>query len=230
MRYAQTCCTEIKGRGHIPLFVGGTGFYIDSFFQGLSDIPDIDPSVRDEIRDDIGKRGMDSLYEELAAVDSSFAGKIHPNDRQRIIRGLEVYRGTGKPLSDYYSGRTGYESGETRYIGIHVDRETLIERIKSRVDGMIEAGFVKEVENLRNMGYGPGLKSMKSIGYAELNQYLDGQMSLDEAVENIKIETRRYAKRQMTWFRRNKKINWFQYDERDTISSCVEDWFMNKNK
>jgi tRNA dimethylallyltransferase len=211
----------------LPLFVGGTGFYLDAFFKGLSLIPDIDPLIRSRIRDDIAERGTGPLYDELLVIDPSFAGKIHPNDRQRIMRGLEVYRGTGRPLSWYYREKNGHESGETLYIGLYDERESLNDRINERVDAMIASGFADEVKNLREMGYTPELKSMKSIGYAELNRFLDGLMDFKDAVEAIKNETRHYAKRQMTWFRRNKKKNWIKPDKKDALYQYVFKW-LNK--
>ncbi|MCL2025498.1 MAG: tRNA (adenosine(37)-N6)-dimethylallyltransferase MiaA [Leptospirales bacterium] len=223
-RYAAGVCEEIRLRKNIPLFVGGTGFYLDSFFQGLSGIPVIDPVVRSDVRADIELRGVGVLYNELASVDPFFARTIHPNDSQRIIRGLEVYRGTGRPISWFYQGKNGYESNETLYIGLYDERELLNERINKRVDSMIVAGFVDEVRKLREMGYGPELKSMKSIGYAEINCFLDGLAGFDETIELIKKETRRYAKRQMTWFRKNKKITWFKAGERDAINQHIEKW------
>jgi tRNA dimethylallyltransferase len=211
--------------------VGGTGFYIDSLLKGLSAIPDIDPSFREDILADAALRGFPAMYEELMEADRDFALGIHPNDRQRIIRGLEVFRGTGRPLSAYYLEKRGYESEETLYVGLHEDRDVLSERINLRVDRMMERGFLREVETLRNMGYGPELKSMKSIGYAELHEFLDGKRDYGSAVEEIKTETRRYAKRQMTWFRRNKKINWFKNDRKRDIIQLVDNWLNEyKNK
>jgi len=223
-RYAARVCDDIRSRGKIPLFTGGTGFYLDSFFQGLSGIPVIDPVTRSNVRADIKSKGVGFLYDELVSVDPFFAQKIHPNDSQRVIRGIEVYRGTGRPISWFYQGKIGYESDETLYIGLYDERELLNERINRRVDFMIAAGFVDEVRNLREMGYGPELKSMKSIGYAELNRFLDGLAGFDETLELIKKETRRYAKRQMTWFGRNKKITWFKTGETDAVYKHIEKW------
>jgi tRNA dimethylallyltransferase len=229
VRHSLRCCEDIFSRNRIPLFVGGTGFYIDSLFKGLSAIPDIDPSLREAITADMALRGITAMYEELLEADRDFARSIHPNDRQRVIRGLEVFRGTGKPLSSYYLEKTGYESDDTLYIGLYEDRDILAERIGQRVNRMMERGFLREVENLRSMGYGPELKSMKSIGYAELHGFLDGRKDYDSAIEEIKIETRRYAKRQMTWFRRNKRINWFKNDQKSDIIQLVDNW-LNKYK
>lgn len=227
VRYTEKICDEIRQRNALSLFVGGTGFYLDAFFKGLSGIPNIDNNVK-EILQTEAAQNLELLYDELRAVDPVFANKIHPNDRQRIIRGLEVYRGTGYPITWYYQGMEGYESEDTLYVGLYDEREALYGRINQRVESMINEGFTEEVRRLRAMGYGPELKSMNSIGYAELNKHLDGLLSLEEAVEVIKTETRHYAKRQMTWFRKNKKINWFKPSEQKTIFNCIETWLLNK--
>lgn len=223
-REAFSACETIRKSGRIPLFVGGTGLYIDSFFKGISSIPEIASTVKEVLERELDERGLDKLYRELLSCDPVFAGRVHCNDRQRILRGLEVYRGTGRPLSWFFGNKEGHESAETLYIGLNLDRAALIDRIHCRVDDMIGAGFVEEVARLREMGYGPGLNSMKSIGYAELNAYLDGRLSLEEAVEAIKIETRKYAKRQMTWFKKNGRVTWFRYFEIEKIRSLVYTW------
>ncbi len=219
VRCAEDACREISEKGKIPVFVGGTGFYLDAFFQGLSGIPDISREVKESVKARLEKKGLSALYEELKLADPDFAGSIHPNDRQRVLRGLEVLEGTGSPISRFYAGRQGHESDDTFYIGLWVEREKLIEKISARVDSMISRGFIEEVENIRKMGYGPELKAMKTIGYLELNMYLDGLIDIEKAIENIKTETRRYAKRQMTWFRRNSRIKWYSPD--DDITGAV---------
>jgi tRNA dimethylallyltransferase len=203
------------------LFIGGTPFYIDSFFKGLSEIPEIDESIKKQLKLELKERGLQSLYEDLVKFDEAFSKKIHFNDKQRILRGLEVYRGTGKPLSSYFINKTGYETEETVYIGLHLDREILKKRIDQRTDYMIQSGLVDEVIRLRQMGYGPDLKSMQSIGYLEINKYLDGGLELKDAIEKIKTETKKYAKRQMTWFRRNKNIQWIEGSDIEKIKDII---------
>lgn len=223
-REAASAAEEIASRGAVPLIVGGTGLYIDSFFQGLSEIPEISPGIRERVREELAERGLESLREELMRIDPVFGGRIHANDTQRITRGLEVYRGTGRPLSSYYDSRMRYGSGNTLYIGLYEDRSVSRERIDQRVDRMMEQGFVDEVRSLRERGFGPGLKSMRSIGYAEINEYIDGRMDLGKTVETIKDVTRKYAKRQMTWFRKNKRVIWFRPDELDAIRDLMRRW------
>ncbi len=218
---------EITGLGKLPFFTGGTGLYIDSFFKGLSDIPDVDISVRKVLCDEMESRGLSVLYSELIEKDPVFGAHIHQNDRQRILRGLEIFRGTGRPISSYYNTATPRESEKTLYIGLTIERDQLKKRINARVDMMIRQGLIDEVHELRRLGYSPSLKSMKSIGYAEINDYLDGVTSLDGAVDLIKINTGKYSKRQMTWFRKNKKIVWFGPDQVDSIRDVIDIW-MNR--
>lgn len=225
---AGRACDAIAKKNKFPLFVGGTGLYIDSFFQGLSEIPAVDESVRIELVREMKTRGLCSLYQELLSNDADFALNVHPHDKQRILRGLEVYRGTGRPITSFYKSREGLESPQTLYIGLMMERDSLREEIDKRVDRMIASGLIDEVTALRKIGYGPELNSMKSIGYLQINNYLDGELKLNEAIEQIKIETRKYAKRQMTWFSKNEKIKWFQNSEFDKIQNCINQWLENK--
>jgi tRNA dimethylallyltransferase len=223
-REAVKAAALISSRKKMPMIVGGTGLYMDSYFQGLSEIPEIAPEVRESIRAELTDGGLGKLYEELVRVDPAFGGRIHPNDTQRIIRGLEVYRGTGRPLSSYYTGKHRYGPDDTLYLGLYEEREVLRRRIDDRVDAMFARGFVDEVRSLRERGYGPGLNSMQSIGYAEINLFLDGACGLDETVERIKTATRQYAKRQMTWFRKNKRIAWLRPGEMENMRLLVQRW------
>ncbi len=223
---ARSACEGIRDRGKLPLFAGGAGLYIDSFFYGLSDIPVTDPAVREGLYAEIESRGLAELYDELRRVDPPFAGRIHANDRQRILRGLEVFRSTGTPLSGFFVGREkGAASGDTLFIGIEDDKEDLGRRIDRRVDRMIEEGLVDEVEALRSRGYTPSFKSMKSIGYAEIHGFLDGASSFEDAVDHIKRETKKYAKRQMTWFRKNGRISWHRASNPGAARDAILRWF-----
>jgi tRNA dimethylallyltransferase len=223
-RHADAAACEIAKRGKLPLFVGGTGLYLDAYFFGLSEIPPVPESVKMALSNELRERGVAALYAELKACDPVFASRIHPNDRQRILRGLEVIRQCGKPLSSFFGSAVGKVSGKTCFIGLRMDRTLLRERISRRVDAMLAAGLVDEVRSLRNRGYGPELKSMKSIGYAEVNQFLDGKLDEKELAEKIKINTGRYAKRQMTWFGKNDRIQWFTPDEKNMLIEVVRKW------
>lgn len=219
----------ISSRGKIPLFVGGTGFYIDAFFKGLSLVPTVESTIRKIVEEELKSRGAGELHRELMHIDPLFGAKVHENDHQRIVRGLSVYRSSGRSLSSYYNESHGAESNNTLYVGLFCERDLLINRINLRVDAMMKQGFLQEVESLRKKGYGPELKSMQSIGYRELNKYIDGEYSLDEAVAKIKFDTRKYAKRQMTWFKRNKRMEWFHLNEKDRIVNRIHSW-LERNK
>jgi len=223
-RAAREAAEGIAGRGKIPLFVGGTGLYIDALFRGLSEIPRVDPLVKTGLEGELEVRGLQALYEELRESDPVFSSRVHMNDRQRILRGLEVFRGTGEPLSAFFGKARGIDSDATLYLGLAPEREALNRRIDARVDSMMERGFLDEVQSLRERGYGPGLKSMKSIGYAELHAHLDGREGLAESVAGIKLETRRFAKRQVTWFRRNPKVQWFTHINLANINNLIHNW------
>ncbi len=208
----------------MPLFAGGTGLYIDAFFKGLSNIPQIDKAIRDNLALEIAEKGNAVLYNELQKVDPDFAQKVHPNDTQRIMRGLQVFRGTGRNLSSYFNETSGAESDKTLYIGIFPGKMELHQRIDLRVDSMLKKGFVDEVFQLRSNGYNPQLASMKTIGYAEINNYLDDLITYSDAVEKIKNSTKKYAKKQITWFKRNKKIMWFKPEDVKQITHYIENW------
>ena len=218
---------EIVQKDKLPFFVGGTGLYINSLFEGIADIPLIGKDVKNGLLEELGEYGLGYLYQELCTIDKNFAEKIHSNDRQRILRALEVYRSTGKPIQSFYKTNKGYESDKTLYIGLYDERDKLRANIDSRVDLMIKKGFTEEVQHIRSLGYGPELNSMKSIGYKEINMYLDGKIEFPEALESIKTGTKKYAKRQLTWFRKNKNIHWFTPVETDKIAVLVEKWLNN---
>jgi len=222
--YAEAACRNIINNKKIPLLAGGTGLYIDSFFKGLSDIPDIPLHVREELILEMNERGPEELYAELLMADPVFAARIHVNDRQRLLRGLQVLRGTGRPISDYYRGNKNEFSDDTLFIGLCRERDDTVRSIDSRVDSMIRAGFVDEVRDLRRMGYSSELNSMKSIGYLEINEFIDGKRDMASTIELIKMNTRQYAKKQMTWFKRNAQINWFNPCEREKIKNKINNW------
>jgi tRNA dimethylallyltransferase len=193
----------------------------------LSEIPEVDEIVKNQLKYDLKEYGLQFLFEELKKCDEYFSNRIHFNDKQRIMRGLEVFRGTGKPLSEYFNNKIGHESKDTIYIGLQMDRDILKKRIDLRVDYMIQSGLIDEVIKLRQMGFNSDLKSMQSIGYSEINKYLDNELSLKDAVEKIKSETRKYAKRQMTWFRRNKRIQWIESSDFKKIKEIINQILFN---
>lgn len=195
----------------IPIWVvGGTGLYIKALLQGLFSSPPIDPKVRDHLKLEAKKKGSDILYERLKKVDPQTASLLHPHDLFRVIRALEVFDSTGVPISFY---RAQHRFGEQPYltlkIGLEMNREKLFPCLEERVDRMLEQGLLQEVERLMEMGYGPGLKPMQSLGYKQMVQFLSREVGWDEAVRQMKKDTCHYAKRQWTWFKADPEIRWW---------------------
>jgi tRNA dimethylallyltransferase len=190
--------------------VGGTGLYIKTLTQGLFSSPRIDPRVRENLRGEAREKGGAALYERLRKVDSQTALRLHPNDLFRIMRALEVFDTTGVPISFY---REQHRFGERPYvtlkIGLEMNRDMLYRRIEERVDEMIEKGLLGEVEKLMAMGYGRELKPMQSLGYKQMVQFLSKEIGWDEAVGQMKRDTRHYAKRQWTWFKADPEVHWW---------------------
>jgi tRNA dimethylallyltransferase len=190
--------------------VGGTGLYIKTLSEGIFNSPKIDPSLRENLKREAEEKGTGALYERLKKGDPKTALSLHPNDLFRIVRALEVLDSTGIPISFY---REQHRFGEKPYvtlkIGLEMNRDVLYQRIDERVDRMLQKGFLEEVEGLMEMGYGPELKPMQSLGYKQMVQYLLKEIDMDEAVRQIKRNTRRYAKRQVTWFKADPEIRWW---------------------
>lgn len=217
---------EILSRNRVPIIAGGTGFYIRALLGGLN-IPDIDPDedFRQEMENFVRKEGKEALYKKLCKSDPEMAEKLMPNDSFRIIRALEVQNATGQKMSEL---QTMTESEyNVLYFGLNAeDRDFLYERINRRVLLMLEQGLVEEVKNLVAT-YGKTNALLKTLGYKEICEYLDGLCTLEEATANIQQNTRKFAKRQLTWFRANKEIKWFFIDKMgsdEIINKIVEDY------
>ena len=215
---ADAAIRDIVGRGRRVVVVGGTGLYIRALVKGLVDSPSGAGELRQELQDEADRIGNAAMLERLRQVDPELAAGLHPNNLVRIIRALEVHRLTGIPLSRY---QKEHAFATRRYdalqIGISVDRGLLYTRIDERVDRMLRAGLLKEVGALLAAGFGRELKSIRSIGYKEAAAHLHGELSAEEAVTLIKRDTRHYAKRQLTWFRGDPDILWFEYPDKFDI-------------
>lgn len=220
---ARAVLEDIIKRKKLPLLVGGTGLYIraviDNYdFSGISG----SELYRKELQNEAADHGSALLHQRLQEIDPGAAAKFHPNDTRRIIRALEVYKLTGIPISSYHKiDQQGRPIYDLLMFGLTSDREKLYQRIEQRVDQMIKSGLVEEVQRLLNRGFSPELSSMRGLGYKEIAEHLAGRLSLVQAVDILKRNTRRFAKRQMTWFRRDKRIRWLDPDQEDVAEAII---------
>lgn len=206
----------------IPVVVGGSGLYIKALIDGISESADTDNELRAEFLELRKKFGNNYLYEELKKVDDVSAAKMLPQNWKRVIRALEVLKLSGKPIWQHHDNQTRSKKFNYRQIGLLWDRKILYQNIEERVDQMIGSGLVDEVESILKSGYSKDLNSLNTVGYKEIIQYLDDEISLDRAVELIKRNTRRYAKRQMTWFNADKRINWSNINSVNDLDLLAE--------
>jgi tRNA dimethylallyltransferase len=225
-RLATQTAKGIWSRRKTPIVCGGTGLYLKALTRGLFVGPSQDKAVRKVLDAEIEKDGLSSLYERLRQVDPAATYWIHPNDRQRITRALEVYELTGKPMSVWQSEHGFRESPfEPLKIGLDRPRDDLYKRINERCEWMIQQGLVEEVKGLIAKGYSLELKPLQSVGYRHAGLFLAGVMPLADAVTLMKRDTRRLAKRQLTWFRGDKEIRWFHPDkDREQILRVAKDF------
>lgn len=228
-QYAKKAIEEIYGRGHIPILTGGTGFYIQSVLYDIAFTEETDTSVRKKLEREAEKKGAEYLHEKLAKVDPATADNIHANNVKRVIRALEFFELNGYPLSEHNETERQKESTYLfRYYVLNEPREILYKRIEERVDRMLEEGLVAEVETLKERGYTRDMVSMQGLGYKEILDYLSGLCTLEEAVGTIKKETRHFAKRQLTWFRREREVTWVEKgsfkDAQELLAFLIADY------
>lgn len=206
---ARSCIDDILSRGRLPVLCGGTGLYFDSVINNISfSKTETDFEYRRQLETLAQEKGCEYIHDMLRAADSESADSIHPNNLRRVIRALEIYKLTGKPKSQVDREQKGESVYDAEIYGLNRPREVLYDRINRRVDIMMEMGLLDEVRLLIDSGVSPNSTAMQAIGYKELVSYLNGSCSLEESVDKIKLESRRYAKRQFTWFKRNKNIIW----------------------
>ncbi len=206
---AKQAINEIYSRGRIPIVAGGTGFYIQSLLYDISFEETEVSSYREELTAYYEAYGAHALHEELKKVDPVSYEEIHENNVKRVIRALEFYHDTGYPISEHNKAQRQKESPYNfEYFVLNDDREILYRRIEKRIDTMIEQGLIEEVQGLLDYGCQPDMVSMQGLGYKEIISYLNGECSLEEAVYILKRDTRHFAKRQLTWFRREKEVTW----------------------
>jgi tRNA dimethylallyltransferase len=222
-KMAMEVVGRLSGEGKRAWVVGGTGLYLRALTQGLFAAPDFDPGIRERLRQEAGGPGRECLYRRLQEVDPASAARLHPNDLHRIIRALEVYEATGLPISAFQEAhRFADQPFRVFKVGLRRPTEVLYERIDARVDRMVERGLLKEVEGLIARGYGADLKPMQGLGYKQTLRFLAGETPWDEAIRQIKRDTRHFARRQGTWFKADPEIQWYDPEvDREKILAHV---------
>lgn len=192
---------------NMVILAGGSGLYIKALCEGFDNIPHADPTIREQLNNELSKKGIIALQNELKTADPTYYGEVDLNNPQRLIRALEVYRSSGQPFSSFRKSTVNQRSFNILKIGLELPREILYERINQRVDEMIKGGLVEEVKALTPYR---DVNALNTVGYSEIFDYLDNKTDLNRAAELIKQNTRHFAKRQLTWFRKDKAIHWLQ--------------------
>jgi tRNA dimethylallyltransferase len=224
-REGRAALAGLHHRGVPPLVVGGTGLYVKALLYGL--FPEGTPprSARDSLRRELADLGLPALYQRLAHLDPATAARLHPHDTYRILRALEVIAATGRPVSDLVAAHRFQDRPyETLKLGLELPREELYRRIEARVEQMLAAGWLQEVEGLLRR-YPPDLKPLQAIGYRHLSNFLTGRWSWEEALLLLRRDTRRYAKRQLTWFKADPEVRWFHPDQAPELAELLESFF-----
>jgi tRNA dimethylallyltransferase len=211
---ALAAIDTIAARNKTVLLTGGTGLYLKALFEGLFDALPADKTIRERLQTRLDKEGRTVLHAELCQIDPAAGARIHPNDTQRLLRGLEIFQISGRTWTELIEEQKQAKRGRVLFnnvyqAGLCCDKVELHERIARRSGAMLDNGLIEEVKRLRQTGYGPELASMQAIGYRHVNTFFTGEYSKNELREQLIIDTRRYAKRQMTWFSANKELHWF---------------------
>jgi tRNA dimethylallyltransferase len=207
---AITTLKKLFTKQNIVVIVGGSGLYLDAVLKGLDNFPDVDPSVRKNLKLQLEKKGIKRLQEQLKILDLETYQKIDIENHQRVVRALEICIGSGRPFSSFLTDKTIQRNFIPIKIGLTADRNIIYDRINERVDIMIASGLLNEVKDLLKYKH---LNALQTVGYKELFRYLENEISLEFAIEEIKKNTRRFAKRQLTWYRKDNEITWFDFTE-----------------
>jgi len=219
-KQALAALDDIFSRNSLAIMVGGSGLYLDAVTKGLDTLPDTDMQIREQLNTLFDTEGLEPIREQLSSVDPEYYAKVDQSNPQRMIRGLEFFLSTGKRVSTFLTNSSKQRPFNTIKIGLNMERPQLYQRINDRVDLMLANGLLDEVRSLQEY---KELNALKTVGYAELFDYLDGQLSFEQAVDKIKQNTRRFAKRQLTWFRRDQEIEWFDpKTPADEVISYIE--------
>jgi tRNA dimethylallyltransferase len=201
------------------IMAGGSGMYIDAVCRGIDDIPTVSQQIRNQLHADYLKMGLAGIQTRLRELDPAYYQIVDQSNPNRILKALEIAEMTGRPYSSFLTGKVKQRNFSTIKIGLNIPRQDLYNRINSRVDGMMAHGLLQEADGLRNFMH---LNALNTVGYKELFRFFDGIGSLEEAVDQIKAHTRQYARRQITWFRRDKELRWFQPDEKELILKYLQ--------
>ncbi len=218
---AEKVINEIQEKNKTAVVVGGSGLYIKALIDGIIESADKDEDLREKLLSKKEKYGVEFLYNELKKVDPVSAEKMLPQNWKRVIRALEVYHLTGRPIWQHHINQNKIPKFNFYQIGLNWDREILYRRIEERVDEMIEIGLVEEVKRILDNGYDKNLNSLNTVGYKEIISFLDNEITLDRAIELIKRNTRRYAKRQLTWFKADERIKWYNVSSQEDIDDLI---------
>ena len=225
VKQATAAAASIRAKKKLPIIAGGTGLYLKALIDGLFPEGKKEPHIRQKLEQEAETKGLENLRKRLEDIDPVYAGKIGKNDRIRIIRALEVYHSTKKPISEhFFLTRSHIKDFFVLRIGLKLERKELYRRIEHRVDRMFEQGIVEEVEALLRSGVDASSPPFRALGYKHVLSHLRGELSLQEAVELAKRETRHYAKRQMTWFRKMDGILWFAPQDFSSIAKTIEEF------
>jgi tRNA dimethylallyltransferase len=223
VREALAAAGEIASRGHLPLIAGGTGLYIKALVDGLFPGPGRDAALRASLEATAREEGLDSLFRRLQAVDPEYARKVRSRDRVRIIRALEVHAATGQPMSEHFLRTESPVKGRNVLrLGLRLERDALYRRIDDRVERMFERGLVEEVRGLLERGVAEDAPPFRALGYGHVLRLLRGEIGREEAVASTKNDTRHYAKRQATWFRKMAGVAWFSPDDGHALEEYVQ--------
>ena len=205
----------------VVILAGGSGLYVDVVVNGLDDFPEADPSIRAALKQELKENGIEALQQQLKKVDPTSYGTIDLQNKQRLIRALEIYRASGKPYSTFKNSKAAERPFQTVYIGLTAARDLIYDRINKRVDLMISGGLIEEARRLFEYR---DLNALQTVGYKELFRWMENKLSREEAISEIKKNTRRFAKRQLTWYRKNKEVKWFEFDaETSEIISYIKE-------
>jgi len=228
-RDARNKIAEIQKKRILPIVVGGSGLYIRALVDGIFEHDAKDVELRNKLDQRVDKEGLSTLFDELKQVDAQYAAKLNSNDKRRILRALEVYQLTGRSFSEWHQEKPQVADFEPVFIGLNAERELLYKRINERVDKMFKLGLADEVNNLIRLGFGRQLNALNTVGYKEVFSWLANEISEPEMIELIKRNSRRYAKRQLTWFKPDQRIHWFNVSNTQSllkISASVQQFLV----